>query len=110
MSPVRYLQKVDVVRGDAILVLAAIAAITFGLIMGALFYRSYTGSQKRADACIVALRVRDATRGLLVDAKQIVTHPPAGIHSQTPQERKLSIEFYDRNIAKLNGVTCSTKR
>lgn len=96
-------------RARVVVILAVCAGLMIAGVLGAILYRSYSGGKQRQETCTAALRVRDAVVVLLVDAKTIVQHPPKGVR-QTPTDKRVALQFYDRNIRQLNAVNCSTKR
>lgn len=89
-----------------LLLLSVCAALVIGMSFGAILYRSWNSNIQRANVCEVALAVRDATTALLIDAQTLVKSPQT---KMTPQQRKQALDFYARNIRRLNEVNCNSK-
>jgi hypothetical protein len=96
-------------EGHKVVGLAILAAVSVMLIMAGVIVATAVFSHKQKENCRMATAVRDAVVVVLHDAQDLVQHPPKGFRQQTPSEKEIAVKFYQRNINRLNSVSCSNK-
>jgi hypothetical protein len=96
-------------EGHKVVGLSILAAISVILITLGILAATATFSHNQRDNCRMATAVRDAVVVVLHDAQNLVQHPPKGFRHQTPTEKQIAVNFYQRNINRLNSVNCTNK-
>lgn len=89
--------------------LSILAAIFIAMFAGGILAATAVFSHNQKQNCRMASAVRDAVVVVLQDAQALVQHPPKGFRPQTPEQKDISIKFYQRNIDRLNSVHCVNK-
>jgi hypothetical protein len=95
-------------EGHRLVGLSILAAISVALIAFGVLAATAVFSHNQRDNCRMATAVRDGVVVLLRDAENLVQNPPKGF-KQTPEQRDLAVKFYDRNISRLESVSCTNK-
>lgn len=96
-------------EGHKLVGLSILAAISVALIAAGVLAATAVFSHNQRDNCQMATAVRDGVVVLLRDAEHLVENPPKGLRRQSPEERDLTIKFYNRNIRHLQSVSCSNR-